>query len=840
MKKILLIWGLVLCIFSSYAGNPISLNTAKKLAQTFYYQQMGLIDFPGIEKVEEVKFLGVNSFYAINLNKNGFILVAADDASMPVLGYSSNGKYDSENHVEAFDKTIANFQLQIKYLQDNNIQATPYIKSQWKKYLSSKAMKSTTSSIGPLLSTIWAQGCYYNDSTPVDAGGPCGHVVTGCVATAMAQVLKYHNYPSVGSGSYSYASSYGKLSANFGATTYNWTSMPDSLSSLSSGVEVSTIAQLISQCGIAVDMMYSAGSSGAYSQDAANAFAHYFNYDSGLKLLHKSSFPDSTWEHMIISELDSLRPLYYDGSGSGGHAFVCDGYQGKHYFHFNWGWSGSHNGYFLLTALNPGGMNFSNGCGAVFGMKPGVPQACNSLTDTLIAKAANINDGSYDLNYQDNTNCSWLINPNDANSISLAFYTFDLLVGDSVIIYDGNNSSSPRIGAFSGNTIPSSIASSGNEMFIQFISNSTANAGGWSAFYRSEYCNGLKVYNDQFGSIADESGLETYNDNTNCYWLINDSLNRAINLEFTDFKTEQSYDYVDVYDGSSTTTQLLGSFSGHSLPQKLTALSGQMLIHFHTDGGVIDDGWEANYYVCGQSPAAAKTDSLFHCKGDSSTLIIPNHVDSFLWVFNGAPQNSIITQQWSVAQAGNYSYIAYSNYCPNTSSEIVTVVENPLPNVDLGNDTLLCTSQVLLLHADSGFAYYDWSTGDTSNSILFFSTMGNFVSISLQIEDNNGCQNQDSIDVEFQTCASINKIDIKELDIKVFPNPTTNELKVELSESVNYAEVNILDMQGKYTIKKQLVNGNKMNINLSHLRASTYCLEVKIQGQRYQKLFIKQ
>ncbi|MCK5856082.1 MAG: C10 family peptidase [Bacteroidales bacterium] len=839
IKNTILITILTFGIILSLSANPVDKNRAQIVAENFYSLHMNEGSFPGIQSYQLISFNGINSYYAFNVkNQKGFVLVAANDASIPVLAYSFHGSYNITNQPENFALTIDQYNHQLEYIQQNQIQATQHIVAQWSKYSKPAQSKAAPPIVGPLLSSIWAQGCYYNEETPADMSGPCNHVVTGCVATAMAQVLNYHQFPNTGSGSHSYASTYGNLTANFGSTTYNWSFMSDTLTSQSTSQNVSAVSTLISHCGIAVDMQYSAGGSGAYSQDAANAFNHYFNYDINLQLLHRASFTDSIWEQMVRTELDSLRPLYYDGSGSGGHAFVCDGYQSDHYFHFNWGWSGSYNGYFLLTALNPGGMNFSNYCGAVFGMKPGVPQICSGITDTSTSKSGNISDGSYGQDYQNNANCTWLINPIGAVSVSLEFYTFEVQASDSLYIYDGSDNSAPLIAAYSGNTIPASLASSGGQMYLQFVTNNQTAAAGWSAYYRSEYCNGQQAYTDPSGTFSDGSGTENYNDNTSCYWLMTDTANNSINLEFTFFETELAYDFVDVYDGSTTSSNLLGSFSGNQLPQSLSSSGGAMLVHFHSDGGVTDQGWEANYYTCGQPSAPYSSDTAFFCANDSISLIIPNYVDSFLWLENGIGNASITSKQWAVSQAGVYSYVAYSTVCPDITSPSVVAFENQSPQFDLGSDTILCNYLSLQIVADSGYASYQWNTGDTSQSIIVNANGGAIQNIELKITNDNLCSNTDSLIVEFVDCTAIDEN--MDISFDLFPNPAQDYIQLRFPYIENSFELNIYDVNGRLVFHKEYQNTNSTRINTTKLLTGRYYLEIKENAKSYSKSFIKQ
>lgn len=217
--------------------------------------------------------------------------------------------------------------------------------------------------VAPLLSTTWNQGCGYNSQCPVDVAGPCGKVYTGCVATAMAQVIRYFQYPAHGVGNKCYTHyTYGELCADFAAATYNYALMPN-------GSGNTEVAKLMFHCGVSVNMGYSPTGSGAYSSSVPIAMRNYFDFKNVI-LASKGSYTVSTWHKILKNEIDNSRPIYYAGNGTGGHAFVFDGYQGSDYFHINWGWGGSYNGYFYTNDLTPGSNNFTNWQNAVIGAIP--------------------------------------------------------------------------------------------------------------------------------------------------------------------------------------------------------------------------------------------------------------------------------------------------------------------------------------------------------------------------------------------------------------------------------------------------------------------------------------
>ena len=731
---------------------------------------------------------------------------------------------------------MSNYKDQIIFAKENKLEATDNLKNTWEIYRNKKSGNKNLKGVEPLISTIWSQGCYYNDSTPT-AGGPCQHVVTGCVATAMSQVMNYYKFPPVGTGQHSYNSNYGQLTANFGNTYYDFMLMPDTLNSMSTTAQIAQVAQLMSHNGIAVEMNYSPSGSGAYSQDAANAFTHYYNYDVDLSLKHKSSFTDSIWELMVKAELDSLHPLYYDGSGSGGHAFVCDGYQVGSFFHFNWGWNGAYNGYFLLSSLNPGGGNYSNNCGAVFGMKPGVANLCTGITDTLTAASGNISDGSYAAFYNNNISCSWLIKPDNAAIISIEFFSFDTDIGDTLFLYDGDDSQAALLGAYTGNNLPQIIQTTSNSLYVEFVSNAIDSAAGWSAAYRSEYCLPNITYTNIMDTISDGSGDANYNNLTACNWLITDSLNRDIFLEFDEFETEAGYDFVKVYDGADAFGSLLGTFDGYSLPPISIATSGSMFIEFLSDGGVVDQGWSAHYYICGDPSAPFPNDSINLCFGDSVMLTADAGFDSLQWFYNGN-NLSISDTLFYVNQAGNYYYKVFQGVCSDVNSSIVNVDVNSIPQPSLGNDTIICNYNSLILSAGS-FTSFNWNTGDTTALITIDSNIinqyGNLFFVN--VIDSNLCSNSDTINVNLSPCLSIDNANFSEVNI--YPNPVINSITIENIETNNSLNISVINSIGKIVFYEIYKKNSKIEINMESFDSGVYFLRIDDGNSQRMFKFIK-
>jgi hypothetical protein len=362
---------LVLLFFSAWKiqAAPVSLEDAEKCALNWFLERQpasGVVTArvfkPLHPVVPEIDLDG--AFHVVNLEPSGYALVASDDVAAPILFYAPSGRYTGANLPPQFKEMLQGAVREVRAAIASGVQPSRNTTDQWARLRSSRPARGGSDAlreVAPLLGTTWDQGTYYNALCPVDAAGPGGRVWAGCVATAMAQIMKYHGYPAQGKGAHTYYHPvYGSLSANFGTTTYNWGAMPDSLSSASSSSEVTEVARLLFQCGVAVEMDYAPDGSGAYDEDARNALVQYFGYSANAAVISRSNYSSSVWLSFLKADLDKGQPIFYSGANSeGGHAFVLDGYQGTDYFHVNWGWSGYYDGYYYLNDLTP--VAFSEG-----------------------------------------------------------------------------------------------------------------------------------------------------------------------------------------------------------------------------------------------------------------------------------------------------------------------------------------------------------------------------------------------------------------------------------------------------------------------------------------------
>jgi len=371
MRKCILVITLLFAIgtISKVFAQPVSYDDAMLIA-TKSFGEMFSLSTKSVVVAEEYYVKTLNSepvYYVFNKSDGGYVIVSGELKTVPILAYSYDGFADVSNPESnpEFMWWMQIYEDQINYIRENNISAVPEAGILRAKLENGEDIGlRPAKDVAPLMATTWNQGCGYNAQCPVDAAGPCSRVYTGCVATAMAQVIRYMEYPVNGTGDkcyYHYV--YGDQCADFAAATYDYSIMPN-------GSGNAEVAELMYHCGVSVSMSYSPTGSGAYSHNVVTALKDYFGYKN-VVILNKGSYTDDNWNSILRHEIDNNRPMYYSGSGgSGGHAFVFDGYQGLDFFHINWGWGGSYNGYFYCNDLTPGSYSFTNGQNAIIGTIP--------------------------------------------------------------------------------------------------------------------------------------------------------------------------------------------------------------------------------------------------------------------------------------------------------------------------------------------------------------------------------------------------------------------------------------------------------------------------------------
>jgi len=296
---------------------------------------------------------GDAAVYLFDRSEAGYMIVSADDVAQPLLGYSDERLEQGVELPPQMQWWLGQYAREIEQAKSGG--ATPLA-------LRSAGSSNLGKPVVPLCKTKWDQSAPFNNLCP-KIGGQA--TMTGCVATAIAQILKYHEWPVKGKGSIDYTDGYGMRRQLSLASTYDWDRMLDSYAGTSTAAQKNAVALLMRNCGYAVQMAYGLDASGASEIYTVGALYNYFDYDKGARLYQRSNFGLAQWQEMIYNNLVECGPVLYCGSSHlGGHAFVCDGYSTDGFFHFNWGWSGSYDGYYQLTALSPEGQGiggFSGG-----------------------------------------------------------------------------------------------------------------------------------------------------------------------------------------------------------------------------------------------------------------------------------------------------------------------------------------------------------------------------------------------------------------------------------------------------------------------------------------------
>ena len=371
MKRHLLLSLVMLLGMTALNAHPIDAAKAKFIGQKF-----ANANFESNQRNKDLQLVytglsnrGEACFYAFNVGDGGFVIVSADDRFRPIVGYSDEGTFATENPSPELmfylDKIIEARTSRNAVLDER----TP---EEWQSVMTSGKLLSRNGGRGVdyICTTQWNQDSPYNLYAPEAGSGPGGRCYAGCVATAMSQVMKRWDHPAQGNGSHSYyCYGYGMQSANFGETTYDWEHMPDKLLGATQQ-EIDAVALFMYHCGVAVEMQFSPTGSGANSWDVPYAIQHYFSYSNHADLKGRDEYSLVNWQNMLKDQFDIGWPVYYSGfSNSGGHAFVCDGYDDNDLLHFNWGW-GRANGYFALGSLNPIGYSFNEKNFAILDINP--------------------------------------------------------------------------------------------------------------------------------------------------------------------------------------------------------------------------------------------------------------------------------------------------------------------------------------------------------------------------------------------------------------------------------------------------------------------------------------
>jgi len=547
-----------------------------------------------LKQCEFIEQNGILEIAILNFDA-GFLIMSAEDAVMPILAYDFEHSLDLSNPAPGVKVFLSIYEQEIATARRLQLAPSEKIKTEWEalRHPSSRGVRSETV-VAPLIHSSWNQNIFYNYLCPQDENAPSGydgHVPNGCVAVAMAQIMYYYRYPSTGNGSHTNYTEYGDFHVNFSQQHYNYDAMCDELSYYNNEV-----AKLIFHCGTAVNMMYGADGSGSDSWIVPNAMNTYFNYSPDADINNKHHYSDSMWHVMLMEDLDALHPLYYSGySSEGGHAFICDGYNSDEYFHFNFGWGGSGNGFFLTQSSDESSSvgGFSYGQTAIFNLYPleyNYPTFCQDRTITALN--GSLEDGSGIYPYQDNTYCTYIITHPEQHSVKITLHDFDTQEGhDYLRFWNGHPSRDSLLAEFSGSTTGSFLFET-DSLYITFETDDSITGQGWRMSYMSyRDCSGCgtSTLSTPTGELTDNSGDNNYCDNSLCVWVL--SINGCEQITFTfeemDISPEDHLDFHDMKNHG----ELIASYSGNELHEPLVCNTNRVRIRFVSDNYLNGEGF---------------------------------------------------------------------------------------------------------------------------------------------------------------------------------------------------------------------------------------------------------
>ena len=341
---------IAICVSALFAnGKQISQNAALSAARK--YSRTGQV-----APAKNLRSDKTNNapYYAFNLEQ-GYVIVSGDDEMTELVGYAENGFFDAENVPPQMQLWLDGYAEYVAAVQSGKAKARKILLSD-----------SPSVVVEPLVTTKWDQDAPFNNFAPeyTDDNNNTQRCATGCAATAMAQIMKFHNWPEQGVGHYSYEhQSFGTISSNFSEHVYDWTNMIDRYNNGEySSEQADAVALLMKDCGVSLNMNYGPVS-GASIYSYYPAFKNYFRYTS--RTVNRSGCETAEFTKIITDELQEGRPIIYCGTGEdGGHAFVVDGYDTNYFLHVNWGWGGYSDGYFDMNYMDPTGLGIGGGSGA--------------------------------------------------------------------------------------------------------------------------------------------------------------------------------------------------------------------------------------------------------------------------------------------------------------------------------------------------------------------------------------------------------------------------------------------------------------------------------------------
>lgn len=670
MKKFTLLVTLLAVFASGFSTNVVPVSDAVKVSKNFLAERIGSMEAQNfIITLTHTEYAddGTPVYYRFQVGEKGFIMISATDQVFPVLAYSLESNF-TRNPMSSY--------LCEKYKSELvEVQAMPATKSAhegWSRYLSDdfqlRPAKDGVRSVEPLVTTTWDQQPYYNSECPYNPKTEYvfdKRVPVGCVALTMANIMFYYRYPDVGYGSVTYIPReyddennvtyvYPPASANFAQTTYNYDAMPNSLSSYNY-----ELARLLFQCGVSVSMKYGFDGSASNSEDALESFKSHFGYSQSGQYLNIQDVVTDTsaaaaaltlpdWEAKMLEDLDNHRPIFYSGRNKtlGGHAWIVDGYttasDSVRYFHVNWGWGGTDNGFYLMRNMNTssGNFNYAYLDHMMFHLVPADTLAIEKPTTgsaRVTSSQGTISDGAGNMKYKPNTYRSWVFAAPDARAYKFKFSKLKLKDGDKVIVYNGGTEASgikqqytgeykmaacsdytgysgSTHGDFPGTNLPAALSVVADSVLVVFTSNDDDETGyGFvldyevTTFYTNACADITSFANVYSGTITDKKNNEEsddpYRSSVVCQSrLFGLQFNTGYDIAFPKFDLRAG-DYVELYDFSSNLAEspdgkdLIVRYDINNMPSGIINIPyTDVLVRFVSDNWLEGTGFKMQFY----------------------------------------------------------------------------------------------------------------------------------------------------------------------------------------------------------------------------------------------------
>jgi len=588
-------------VFISFFGigraQSVSQEEAARAANRFFETQGKTL-----ERCAKVIQNGQDPLLYIFNAENGFVVVAGDKSAPPVLSFSDQQLYNDSDVIPPFEMWINHYADQIKEIKKRQIIQPQYV-GQWEALLSGAPVFRSGDEVEPLILSKWDQGEYYNYYCPRDPGGDNGRVVTGCVATAMAQLIYYYRFPETGIGSYSYTDeNYGVQSVDYGNATYNYNAMCDVPTSINT-----EISKLIYHFGVGVDMHYGPDGSGMFNHSAAKVLRTYFKYSPETEYLYRDS-TDLNWDSVIVSHLNRRMPLYYAGwslPDINGHGFICDGYKtmdSSYYFHFNFGWGGYMDNYFYTNSLIVGGSNFNLAQELIINAYPDTTQYIyptpQPLTGNMLLTAdeGTFTDGSPTYEHcAAGMDFTWNIEPEPTNLEKVTLnINFSLAAGDTLYV------TNPTVNTFEMRTADTGTLAvdwGTPTLTVHLITHSSTSEGFRAQYtaHRYSFCSGTKLFTNVTGQIEDGSGENNYNNLTTCKYKIVLGSNYVIHVNINTLDLEEGKDFLHFYDNLVSETNHLLTLTGNMSNSAYMFETRRLLMVLETDEEGTADGFSLDY-----------------------------------------------------------------------------------------------------------------------------------------------------------------------------------------------------------------------------------------------------